>query len=138
MEGARPPRPVGPGGGRQSFERVSLAAFGNDPANWRANPSGISPGRTNNLNLPPRVWAGGAQTNFVNRPVTLNGIVWDDYWPGTVLTLRWIQISGPGTVLLDRNTSAVATDTFPVAGRYTVRLLAGDGAFTHFDNATID
>jgi hypothetical protein len=37
------PWPVLPGGG-QSIERVQLASFGNDPANWRTGPVGGTPG----------------------------------------------------------------------------------------------
>ncbi len=86
-------------------------------------------------NSAPVVSAGAAQTVFASAlPATANlsGTAADDgrpTIPGT-LTLSWTKVSGPGTVTFANPTSAATAATFDVAGTYTLRLSAGDGALT--------
>src|SRR5204863_2849125 len=63
------PWPVIADGMGASLERLYATAYGNDPINWRANPSGPSPG-AENIPLPPQTqinsvsWSGGVAPTF--------------------------------------------------------------------------
>lgn len=132
------PWPAAADGSGHSLERINLNGFGNDAGNWRACPQLVSPGRSNSTNLPPLVWAGGDQTEFINRPAMLTGAVSDDRWLGTGLTSWWSQVSGPASAIFVVNGRVSASVTFPQTGRYVVQLTASDSVFTNFDRATID
>jgi hypothetical protein len=125
----------GASGGGSALERLGDTPFGNDPASWRASLPGGSPGRDNRTNLAPQVWAGGAKTYFVGRTLTIAGEIFDDRWPGTVLTSTWTQVSGPAAVAFTSNTLTSTCATFMQTGEYALRRSATDGVFTNSDEA---
>jgi hypothetical protein len=128
----------GAAGGGQSLEKLNLLSFGSEPANWRACPTGSSPGRDNSGNLPPQVSAGGDRTAFLSKPADIVGFVSDDHWLGSTLLLSWIQVSGPSVVQFEGNALASTTVRFSEAGSYVLRLSATDGVHTAVDDTTVD
>ncbi|MGH9871912.1 MAG: PKD domain-containing protein, partial [Pyrinomonadaceae bacterium] len=84
------------------------------------------------VNQPPVVSPGTNQTiSLPADTVTLNGAVTDDGLPaGSILTVTWTQISGPGIVTFGNANSAVTNAQFSAAGSYALRLTATDGAYT--------
>jgi hypothetical protein len=80
-------------------------------------------------NQPPSVNAGPDQTIALPGGATLNGIVTDDAFPGSSLTVAWSLANGPpnATVLFSNQTAAVTSVVFPRDGTYTLRLTASDG-----------
>ena len=120
-----------------SLERINPERYANEPKNWRESPVTLSPGRPNSGNLAPQVWAGGAQTHFARREVTLPGVVADDQYGGTAPTLTWSQISGPAVIQFTNPGQAAAQARFPAAGQYVVRLQASDGLLAAEDTAGI-
>jgi hypothetical protein len=128
----------GAAGGGQSLEKLNLLRFGSEPANWRASPTGSSPGRDNSGNLPPQVSAGGDRTAFLSKPAHVVGFVSDDHWPGSTLLLSWIQVSGPATAQFQGATLASTTVTFSEPGSYVLRFSASDGVHTAVNDTTVD
>jgi hypothetical protein len=53
------------------------------------------------------------------------------------LTTVWSKLSGPGTVTFGNASVVATTATFSVAGSYTLRLTANDGAVSVFDDVAI-
>jgi len=83
-------------------------------------------------NVAPVVDAGPAQTVTLPADAILDGTVSDDGLPSPpgVCTTTWSMISGPAAVTF-LNASAVDTRaTFTVAGTYSLRLTASDGALS--------
>jgi hypothetical protein len=80
-------------------------------------------------NQPPSVNAGPDQIIALPSHATLNGVVTDDSFPGSSLTIGWSLVSGPPnvTVLFSNQTAAVTSVAFPRDGAYTLRLTASDG-----------
>jgi hypothetical protein len=91
------------------------------------------------VNQPPIVSGGMDQTIDIARFAPLNGAVSDDGLPipPGLLTNGWSQISGPGAVTFENPASSQTKAAFSQAGTYTLRLTAGDGAFTHAGDVTI-
>jgi hypothetical protein len=89
-------------------------------------------------NQPPSVNAGLDQTITFPSAAGLSGTATDDGLPsGSTLTRTWSKVSGPGTVTFGNASSLNTTATFSVAGSYTLRLTASDGAMTTTDDVVI-
>ena len=72
--------------------------------------------------------AGPDQTITLPDDATLNGSASDDGLPvGSVLTVGWSRVSGPGQVTFANPSTARTSATFAVAGVYVLRLTASDG-----------
>lgn len=131
--GVQAPWPELPAGSGRSLERLEVAAYGNDPINWRSSPGAPSPGVANTGNRPPLVSAGSGRTvSYTNAPVavSLAGSATDDGVPAPAqLTLAWSQLSGPAPVQFADATASNTTVYFPGAGIYQLRLSASDGEF---------
>ncbi|MCD4686238.1 MAG: Ig-like domain-containing protein [Anaerolineae bacterium] len=70
---------------------------------------------------------------------TLDATVTDDglpYLPGS-LTFNWDQVDGPGTATFTQEHAEDPSVTFDAAGDYVLRLTAGDGELTAYDEVTI-
>lgn len=67
----------------------------------------------------------------------LRGSVQDDITPSENLTVRWSQVSGPGSVEFADPSAVNTTATFTVPGDYVLRLTASDGQFTVSDEVTV-
>ncbi len=105
--------------------------------NWRASAVvGGSPG-ANEPNLAPTVSAGSSRTGDLPS-ITLTGIAEDDTLPaGSILTLGWSKVSGPGGVSFSPNTAAGTTATFTLPGVYALRLSANDSLLAAISDTTI-
>jgi hypothetical protein len=69
----------------------------------------------------------------------LDATVADDGLPApAVLTTQWQSVSGPGVPVFANGTSTDTAVTFPVSGRYGLRLTASDGQVVTFDDAVAD
>jgi RHS repeat-associated protein len=91
----------------------------------------------NPSNAPPVVAAGpDLLVRLPANTATLTGSAIDDASPAA-LTTRWIQLTGPGTVVFAAPQAANTTATFPTDGVYTVALTASDGDFTEADSVTV-
>jgi hypothetical protein len=115
-----------------------VSGYGNDPANWRVSPTGLSPGRANSGNLPPNVWAGDDRSEFIGHPAALTCAISDDAWPGSVLSAAWEKLSGPAPVTFTGPTAQDTTALFTAAGQYVLRLTANDGTLTASDTVTVN
>jgi hypothetical protein len=80
------------------------------------------------VNLAPVVNAGPNQTITFPAAAALAGTASDDGLPSGALTVAWRMVSGPGTVSFVNPNTLNALATFSVAGNYTLRLTASDGA----------
>ncbi|HUL51172.1 MAG TPA: lamin tail domain-containing protein, partial [Candidatus Nitrosotalea sp.] len=91
------------------------------------------------VNQAPYVSAGPNQTIDIAQSATLSGVVSDDGLPipPGLLTNGWRLVSGPGAVVFGNAGSVNTRATFSQAGVYTLRLTAGDGAFTQTSDTTI-
>ncbi|MGW0591141.1 galactose-binding domain-containing protein [Streptosporangium sp. NPDC002607] len=74
-----------------------------------------------------------------NQPsqVRLLGTVKDDALPNGTLSTAWSLVGGPGTAVFTAPTAAVTLASFTVAGTYTVRLTASDGASSATSDVTV-
>ncbi|HEX7155000.1 MAG TPA: PKD domain-containing protein [Thermoanaerobaculia bacterium] len=88
-------------------------------------------------NRPPQVNAGADQTATLSGGATLTGSVTDDELPNNTLTIAWTKVSGPGAVTFATAAQATTAVTFTALGTYVLRLTAGDGEFTRFDDVTV-
>lgn len=91
------------------------------------------------VNRPPIVDAGGDQSiTLPTNSVSLNGIASDDGLPqGSVLSLLWSVVSGPGSVVFSDPTKATSTATFTTAGEYVLKLTASDGQLSASDTLKV-
>jgi len=91
------------------------------------------------VNRPPIVDAGGDQSiTLPTNSVSLNGIASDDGLPqGSVLSLQWSVVSGPGAVVFSDPTKAISTATFTTAGEYVLKLTASDGQLSASDTLKV-
>ena len=89
-------------------------------------------------NQAPLVNAGPDQAITLPALASLNGTATDDGLPsGSVLTIAWSKISGPGTVTFGNAGSVATTATCSVAGTYVLRLSANDTALGAIDEVTV-
>jgi gluconolactonase len=81
-------------------------------------------------NQPPQVNAGpDLLTTTYTSSIFIDATVTDDHLPDPPATtsVKWTQLSGPGTVVLDDDTSTDTMVTFPAPGAYAFELRAFDG-----------
>jgi hypothetical protein len=116
----RYPWPPGATAG-SSLERIDVTRWANDPANWRASPTGHSAGRPNSGNLPPSIWAGDDRIEFIGSPVALPSAIVDES-ASTALSAVWDRVSGPGAVIFTGPNATQTTASFPTPGTYVLRL----------------
>ncbi|MFP2933880.1 PKD domain-containing protein, partial [Pyxidicoccus sp. 3LG] len=89
-------------------------------------------------NLPPVVDAGPDQSFHLPHDAALAGTASDDGQPqGSVLTTRWVRVSGPGTVLFADANATATRATFEVPGTYVLRLTASDSQLLAHDELTV-
>ena len=107
--------------------------FGNDFFTFRVNDGASnSPaatiGITNRpVDDPPMVVAGPNQLIILPaNSVSLAGSVVYDVFPGTVDTVVWSKVSGPGNVTFSNPSNTLTAATFSQAGVYRLRLFASD------------
>ncbi|MCO5051795.1 MAG: lamin tail domain-containing protein [Verrucomicrobiae bacterium] len=135
------PWPALPAGSGHSLERLDVAAYGNDPINWRTSPGPASPGVSNTGNRAPLVDAGNPQQltySSVPVAVSLSGSVSDDGVPSPAqLTSGWSQISGPGSVWFADATASDTSAYFSGGGVYQLRLSASDGELSSSSDVVI-
>ena len=92
----------------------------------------------NPANRAPSVDAGPDQTITLPSTATLGGSATDDGLPpGSVLTIGWSKVSGPGSVTFGNASAAQTTAAFSEAGVYVLRLMASDGALASSDNVQV-
>ncbi|MHB9007542.1 MAG: lamin tail domain-containing protein [Limisphaerales bacterium] len=91
------------------------------------------------LNSAPTVRAGPDQTITLAGLAQLEGEVTDDGLPipPGLLTVAWSKASGPGTVAFANDQAVRTTASFTLAGAYTLRLTANDGALVATDDLVI-
>lgn len=87
-------------------------------------------------NSGPVVDAGPDQTVQLPAQANLYAQVTDDGQPQAVTT-TWSQVSGPGTVTFGDAAAVDTTAAFSVAGTYTLRLSATDGASSVSDDVVV-
>ena len=107
--------------------------FGNDSFTFRVG-DGVSNSPLATITItnrpvddPPIIVAGPDQliilpTNSVN----LAGSVINDVFPGTVDTVLWSKVNGPGNVTFSNPSNTLTTATFSRSGNYQLRLFASD------------
>ncbi|MCC6166268.1 MAG: IPT/TIG domain-containing protein [Caldilineaceae bacterium] len=88
-------------------------------------------------NQAPSVNAGADQTVTLPDSVTLAATVSDDGLPNGTLTLQWSKTSGPGNVTFVDAAAANTTAGFSAAGEYVLRLTAGDGEQSAWDEVAV-
>jgi RHS repeat-associated protein len=89
-------------------------------------------------NQAPTVSAGADQIISLPGVAQLNGVAGDDGWPaGSVLSVSWSFLSGPGSVSFDNSTAMVTIARFAAAGTYLLRLTATDGELSSSDDVSI-
>ena len=127
--------PVGAGGSAVSLDTFSLTKNGRgmfDPAliAWTISSQPI--------NQAPQVNAGPDLSVTLPRNASLLGTVTDDGLPlPPSVTVAWSQQSGPGSVVFGNASLPATTAAFSQPGTYVLRLTAGDGAATSFDEVTV-
>src|SRR4029079_11046436 len=73
-------------------------------------------------NSAPVVHAGPDQAVTLGMLATLNGTAADDGLPtGSILSIAWSKVSGPGVVTFANPNAAATTAAFSVAGTYVLR-----------------
>ncbi|MBW8863853.1 MAG: cadherin-like domain-containing protein, partial [Verrucomicrobia bacterium] len=121
--------------------------FGNDAFTFRVN-DGVSNSAVAAISITnkpvddsPVVVAGGNQliilpTNYVQ----LAGSVTYDSFPGTVDTVTWSKVSGPGGVTFSNPSNIMTAATFSTNGVYRLRLYASDSFLSESDDlwVTVD
>src|SRR2546425_3982740 len=90
-------------------------------------------------NLAPVVNAGADQVITLPSSANLTGSATDDGQPNPpgVLTTRWSQVSGPGTVSFSNASALNSTATFSASGAYVLRLTVSDGALAASDDVAV-
>jgi subtilase family serine protease len=109
-----------------------LRLTANDSALTTSAPVTITVNPAAPVNQAPVVNAGSNQTITLPAAASLNGTVTDDGLPNPpgAVTVTWSMDSGPGTVTFANSAAMATTATFSVAGAYTLRLTANDGALS--------
>ncbi len=90
------------------------------------------------VNAAPVVNAGDSQTITLPDVATLNGSASDDGLPvGSVLSMSWDKVSGPGAVVFGDVHSAATTASFNESGVYVLRLTANDSLVNRSSDVTV-
>jgi hypothetical protein len=90
-------------------------------------------------NRPPTANAGPDLTVVAGEAVFISGGFSDDGLPASpgVAVLTWTQSEGPAPATIAGANASRPTVTFPVAGRYVLRLAVNDGLTTVADSVTV-
>ncbi len=88
-------------------------------------------------NQPPTVSAGPNRSAEAGAIITLIGSASDDGRPTGSLDVQWSVVSGPGSVTFGNAHAAETVASFSVAGSYTLRLTASDGALSASDEMIV-
>lgn len=89
-------------------------------------------------NLPPVVLAGTNLTISLPAAAELNGSVSDDGLPDPfAVNSVWTEVRGPGTAVFIDPASPGTQVAFDTPGTYLLRLTAGDGGLTAFDEVNV-
>jgi RHS repeat-associated protein len=107
--------------------------FGNDSFTFRVN-DGVGNSAPATISItnqpvddPPVVVAGPNQLIILpTNTISLSGSVTYDVFPGTVDTVLWSKVSGPGRVTFSNPSNTVTLATFSTNGIYRLRLYASD------------
>ena len=92
----------------------------------------------NPINLPPVVNAGADQAITLPAQAALSGTAGDDKKPaGSVLTVAWSKVSGPGNVTFTKPNAVATAATFSTPGEYTLRFTASDSELTSADDVMV-
>ena len=118
--------------------------YGNDSITFQVN-NGLTNSATATISLvvspvdyPPVVVAGTNQTIlWPSNLVNLAGTVSYANYPGTVGTVLWSKLSGPGTVTFGNANATSTTATFSASGLYILQLQASDGISSSTSTGTI-
>ncbi len=118
--------------------------FGNDAFTFRVN-DGISNSAPATISItnqpvddPPAVVAGPDQLIILpTNTVSLAGSVIFDAFPGTVDTVIWSQVGGPGTVTFSNPSNVLTLATFSASGIYRLRLEASDSFLSSSDDLSV-
>lgn len=78
-------------------------------------------------NTPPVVVPGPDRTTYLPSGTPISATVTDDGLPSGSTTVKWLKVSGPGTVQFANSTAASTSATFSASGTYVLRLKASDG-----------
>ena len=113
--------------------RPATNYFGNDSFTFRVG-DGVSNSGSATISItnrpvddPPVVFAGPNQLIILPaNSVSLAGLVTYDVFPGTVDTVVWSKVSGPGNVTFGTPSNALTTAAFSQSGIYRLRLFASD------------
>jgi PKD repeat protein len=90
------------------------------------------------VNLAPVVNAGADQTITLPASANLAGSATDDGLPaGSILSVSWSKVSGPGTVTFSNANALSTTATFSTSGTYTLRLTGSDSLLSTGDDVII-
>lgn len=90
------------------------------------------------FNGAPLVSAGDSSTITLPSTVTLNGSASDDGLPvGSMLSVTWEKVSGPGAVVFGDAHSAATTASFNESGVYALRLTADDSLASRSSDVTV-
>jgi hypothetical protein len=79
----------------------------------------------------PTSGAASISTAFLNPSTS------DDGLPGAAVSVQWQSVAGPGMAVFSNANALITNVTFPAAGLYTLRLIAGDGEATTVDDIQI-
>ncbi len=90
-------------------------------------------------NVPPTANAGPDQVVTLPASVNLSGSASDDGLPNPPgsISVRWSQLTGPGTATFGNFTAAVTTASFSAPGTYVLRLSINDGEVTVVDDLQV-
>lgn len=90
------------------------------------------------INQPPTVDAGPDKNALLTDVVSLEGSVRDDGLPnGSLLTVGWSQVSGPGTATFLKPSSVSTPVAFDEPGSYVLRLTGSDTEFFVHSECTV-
>jgi RHS repeat-associated protein len=111
---------------------ISDSGFGTAQGSVRVNVSEAQP------NQRPVANAGPDLSVTLPNAALLQGSASDDGLPaGSVLTVAWSVLGGPGPVTFGSAASAVTTAAFQVAGSYELLLTASDGELAASDSVSV-
>ncbi len=117
----------------------TLTAVARDVAGNQTTASPVTVQVNNVANTAPVVQAGPDQTITLPATVALSASVSDDGYPTTPgqVTVTWTQISGSGSVTFGNAANVQTSASFSTAGTYVLRLTAGDGVLSSFDDLAV-
>lgn len=117
----------------------ALRLTANDGALSASDEVAVTVNQVPPTNRPPVVSAGNSQTITLPASAVLSGTVSDDGLPNPpgAVTTTWSKVNGPGTVSFGHASAVDTSAGFSIAGTYTLRLTANDGALSASADVTI-